>query len=306
MNHPIIVPFDGSPLAEQALPYAETLAHACNAPVVLVEAAAVVPHPREDAEHARTRAGDEAEARLGALRGDLAAKDVHSEVVVELAPPADVIRDTAQARGAQLIAMTTHGWGGRSPWTLGSVAEQTLRRSHLPTLFLTPQALAAGDAARLRRRLLVLTDGSALSERIFPTAQRLARQLGIPVTLLRIIDPVGLYSGAALLPYGSLLPPNLVEEAVAGAQTALAAEATRWRERQIDTEARAVSASPSEGIADVAAALGAGWIAMASHGRGGFGGFVLGSTARRVLQRVPLPILIGAGALTDPSPETPA
>ncbi|MGI8915180.1 MAG: universal stress protein [Chloroflexota bacterium] len=299
MDHPIVVPLDGSPLAEQALPYAATLAQTCRAPLLLVEAATVTPRPREAAEDARTRACDEAAARLEGLRGDLAARDVRADVVVELAPSADVIRETAQARHAQLIVSTTHGWGGHSPWTLGSVAEQTLRHSRLSTLCLSPQALAAGDANRLHRRLLVPTDGSPISERMFPVAQRLARQLGVPVTLLRVIDPVGFYSGATMLPYGSLLPPNLVEDAVAAEQTALAAEAARWRARGIDAEARVVSSSASEGIAKVAAECGAGWIAMASHGRGGVGGFVLGSTARRILQHVPLPVLIGAGAFRD-------
>lgn len=267
--------------------------------MLLVEAVAGTPRPRETAEDARTRAYDEAAARLEAFCGDLTAKDIRADVVVELAPAADVICETAQARQAQLIVLTTHGRGGRSSWTLGSVAEQTLRRSHLPTLCLSAQALAAGDATRLRRRLLVPTDGSAVSEQIFAVAQRLARQLGAPVTLLRVIDPVGFYSSAAMLPYGSLLPPNLVEEGVAAAQTELAAEAARWRERGIDAEARAVSSSASEGIATVAAECGAGWIAMASHGRGGIGGFVLGSTARGILHRVALPVLIGAGDLRD-------
>jgi nucleotide-binding universal stress UspA family protein len=306
MECPIIVPLDGSQLAEQALPYAETLAHACDAPLVLVQAAAVVPRPREAAEDARARAGDEAEARLDAARGDLAARGIRADVVVELASPAEVILETARARRAQLIVMTTHGWGGRSHWALGSVAEQALRRSHLPTLFLSPQALAAGDAGRLQRRLVVPTDGSAISERIFPVAQRLAGRLGAPVTLLRIIDPVAFYRGSAMLPYGSLLPANLVEDAVGAAQSALEAEAARWREHQIDAEARAVAASPSEGIVALAAERGAGWIAMASHGRGGVGGFVLGSTARRVLQRAPLPVLVGAGALPATGAATPA
>lgn len=299
MAHPILVPLDGSPLAERALPYAEALAHASDAPLLLAHAAPVMPRPREATEHARVRACDEAQARLDALRDDLAARGVRADVVVELAFPSDVILESARARQAQLIVMTTHGWGGHSPWALGGVAEQALRRGHLPTLLLSPGALAAGDAGRLARRLIVPTDGSAISARIFPVAERLARQLGAPVTLLRVVDPVGFYKSAAMFPYGSLLPPNIIEEAVAAAQAGLEAEAARWRERGIITAGRALAASPSEGIAAAAAEAGAGWIAMASHGRGGVGGFVLGSVARRVLQRVALPVLIGAGALTD-------
>jgi nucleotide-binding universal stress UspA family protein len=297
MEQPIIVPLDGSPLAEQALPYAELLARACGAPLLLVEAAAVLPRPREADEQARARTGDEAEAHLAAVRGDLSARGTRTEAVVEMAPPADVIRETARARDARLIVMTTHGWGGASPWVLGSVAEQVLRRSHLPVLFLSPQALTAGDARRLRERTVVPTDGSTISERIFPTAQRLARCLRAPVTLVRVVDPLAYYRSAAMLPYGSLVPPTLVDDAVAAEQATLEAEAARWRGQGIATEARVPTGSPSEAIVGVAGECRAGWLALASHGRGGIGGFVLGSTARRVLHRSHLPVLVGAGHL---------
>ncbi len=149
MLHPILVPLDGSPLAEQALLYAETLARAIGVPLLLVEAAAVIPRTREGAHDARLCACDEAQAHLEALAGDLAAPVLPAEVVVELALPSDVVEETAKARQAQLIVMTTHGWGGGSPWVLGSVAEYVLRRSRAPVLFLSPLALTAGNAQRL-------------------------------------------------------------------------------------------------------------------------------------------------------------
>ena len=301
MQHPILVPLDGSRLAEQALPYAESLARTSGASLILVEAAAVIQRTREDAQEASLRSSDEAQAHLEALAGDLAARALAAEVVVGMAPPAQVIEETAKARQARLIVMTTHGWGGGSPWVLGGVAEHVLRRSRLPVLFLSPLALTAGNAQRLHGPVVVPTDGSALSENIYPTVQRLMQHVDAPVTLLRVIDPVSYYAGAAMLPYGSLIPPTLVDDAVAAARTALEAEAARWRERGIDTVALVRSGSPIELITAVATEQHAGWIALASHGRGGFGGFVLGSTALRVLRHTPLPVLIAVGRPAEPS-----
>jgi nucleotide-binding universal stress UspA family protein len=301
MLHPILVPLDGSRLAEQALPYAETLARAIGVPLLLVEAAAVIPRTREGAHDARLRACDEAQAHLEALAGDLAARALPAEVVVELASPAQVIEETAKARQAQLIVMTTHGWGGGSPWVLGGVAEHVLRRSRAPVLFLSPVALTAGNAQRLHGPVVVPTDGSALSENIYPVVQGLLRHIAVPVTLLRVIDPVSYYTAAAMVPFGPMIPPTLVDEAVTAAQANLDAEADRWRQRGINTVALARSGSPSEVITTVATEQQAGWIALASHGRGGFGGFVLGSTALRVVRHAPLPVLIAVGRPAEPS-----
>ena len=214
MQHPIIVPLDGSRLAEQALPYAESLARTIGTPLVLVEAAAVAPRTREGTEHARLRAFDEALAHLEAVAGDLTARGAPTEVVVELAAPSEVIEETARARRAQLIVMSTHGWSGGSPWVLGGVADHVLRRSRVPVLFLSPLALTRGDASRLHGPVIVPTDGSALSTSIFPIVQRLVQGLDVPVTLLQVIDPVGYYTGSAMLPYGATLSQTLVDDAV--------------------------------------------------------------------------------------------
>jgi nucleotide-binding universal stress UspA family protein len=179
-----------------------------------------------------------------------------------------VIRETARARAARLIVMTTHGRGGASPWVLGSVAEQVLRRGHLPVLFLSPQALAAGDARRLRERLVVSTDGSAVSERIFPTAQRLARCLWAPVTFVRVVDPGAYYRSAAIMPYGSLVPPTFVDDVVTAERATLEAEGARWRGQDIAANVRVPTGSPSETIVAVAGECQAGWRWRATDGRG--------------------------------------
>jgi len=130
--------------------------------------------------------------------------------------------------------------------------------------------------------------------------QRLVQGLDVPVTLLQVIDPVGYYTGSAMLPYGATLSQTLVDDAVVATRASLEAEAGLWRELGIATTAVVRSGSPSEVIAVVATEVQAGWIAMASHGRGGIGGFVLGSTALRLLRHVPIPVLIACGRLAEP------
>jgi nucleotide-binding universal stress UspA family protein len=295
MANTIIVPLDGSALAAQALPYAEALARATGATLTLAEGVAATRQPGETLGAAEDRACREGEERLGALCAEIAARGLSAETEVALIAPAALLKSLAHEIQASVIVMATHGRSGPSRWAMGSVAEQVMRLTHVPTLLLTPRALAAGDAERLRRRVVVPTDGSELSQRIFPAVKRLARQLGVPLTLVQGIDPVAFYAALGEAPY-TANRPDLLEEIAAAAKEALDAYATAWREEGISVNVRVGIGRPLDVIEQAVTGEAAGWLAMASHGRGGLGGLVLGSTALAVLRGVAVPVLIAAGA----------
>ena len=129
----ILVPLDGSPLAELALGEAAQLGHALEAEILLLQ---VIP-PVDDVIQSGTMriAVDEiwTNQREQALRylnsastrSELAG--IPTEVAVELGNPADRILDVAKTRDVDRIVMTTHGRTGISRWVLGSVAEKVLR-----------------------------------------------------------------------------------------------------------------------------------------------------------------------------------
>lgn len=131
----IIVPLDGSALAEAALPPARRLARITNATLVLVLVR--VAQTRSfggDALAAQDAAVTEAEAYLRRIAHDLRYRDVavHTDVFVN--DPTTGIAVAALAHGADVIVMSTHGRSGVSRVLLGSVAERVLRETALPVV----------------------------------------------------------------------------------------------------------------------------------------------------------------------------
>lgn len=139
--HSILVPLDGSELAELALPYAETWTRAFDAEVVLLrvptlpayvslgpDASLLVPALLSEAY-------DEADAYLANVVRKLKAKGliVH-KAAVEPSAIADTIVDFARDAGIDCIVMSTHGRSGLGRWVYGSVADRVLRGAGVPVL----------------------------------------------------------------------------------------------------------------------------------------------------------------------------
>lgn len=301
MAHGILVPIDGSTLAAAAIPYALALATRFEAPLTLAHVVDTATRGRETAAEARQRGWAEAEARLAALRAEAAAHGPSVAVALEEGAPAPALLDIARAREASLIVMATHGRTGPSRWVLGSVAEHLLRLTHLPTLLLTPRALDAGEPYRLGQRVLVPIDGSAVSERILPIVTALAAVLQIPLTLAQVVDPVQIASLGAADPTGSAaaLWPDLLTSYEDQARAQLEDHAARLRAAGLDVEVVVEVGSTVGALSALATRAQAGWVAMASHGRGGLGGLVLGSTALAVLRHTLLPVLLAAAPTAD-------
>ena len=128
----ILVPLDGSPLAEIAIPEARQLAKALDSKVVLLQVVASV---EEVIESGTMRiAVDEIwssqrDAALRYLHG-LQTREfagLRTEVMVEQGSPAETILDVARTRNVDRIVMATHGRTGMTRWVFGSVAEKVLR-----------------------------------------------------------------------------------------------------------------------------------------------------------------------------------
>jgi nucleotide-binding universal stress UspA family protein len=134
----ILVPLDGSPLAELALTHAADLARDKGAKLVLLRAAearTLVGDPTE----AQVAAVREAEEYLTATRERVVRTGVSDvEVSVWYGPPAEAIVDAARYRNAGLIVMSSHGRSGLGRLVLGSVAETVLRATVIPILLIRP------------------------------------------------------------------------------------------------------------------------------------------------------------------------
>jgi nucleotide-binding universal stress UspA family protein len=144
----ILVPLDGSGLSETVLPWAEKLARFHRARLVFVHVYPRGPRgtsadydERYDALLKRTR------RTIAALAG----RGVKARVHVERGDAAEGILRTAGT--ADLIAMTTHGYGGFKRWMFGSVAEKVIHEAYVP-VFVYKGAVPAREAAPRRARLV--------------------------------------------------------------------------------------------------------------------------------------------------------
>jgi nucleotide-binding universal stress UspA family protein len=150
----ILVPLDGSALAEGALPRATALARE-GAQLILLRAAEAHTLPTADAAEAQVKVVREAEDYLAGVKARLAKTGVtRVETSVWYGPPADAIVEAARFRNADLIVMSTHGRSGVGRLVLGSVAESVLRGSKTAILLVREPSApvqALGGTARPAR-----------------------------------------------------------------------------------------------------------------------------------------------------------
>lgn len=143
----LLVPLDGSELAELALPYAEAWAKAFEAEVILLRVptlpayVSLGPDASMLAPAVLGEAYDEADAYLANLVRKLKAKGlaVH-KAAVEPGAIADTIVDYARDAGVDCIVMSTHGRSGLGRWVYGSVADRVLRAAGVPVLLVRASA----------------------------------------------------------------------------------------------------------------------------------------------------------------------
>jgi nucleotide-binding universal stress UspA family protein len=132
----ILVPLDGSELAEQALEYAIIQAESFGAEVVLLKVLGPLPEPamgsRVGVKLAEKQSADLARYYLEDLAAGI--KEVPVQVVtVEGKPYIQIIR-FAEEQEIDLIVMSTRGHSGLSRWLLGSVADRVVRGATVPLL----------------------------------------------------------------------------------------------------------------------------------------------------------------------------
>ena len=140
----ILVPLDGSALAEQALPHAIALARRAPAEIILLQAAVpLIEYAPGMSPFSRSLPPsikfpdvlrEQAQAQLAAAISRFGTPEVAMVPLVVFGHPAEAIVDAATERQADLIVMATHGYGGLRRWTLGNIADKVLHASSVPLL----------------------------------------------------------------------------------------------------------------------------------------------------------------------------
>lgn len=293
----ILVPLDGSPFGEAALPAAMALAKRSGARLHLVHVHAASADgegglgglPRgwaAEAERAARAYLDEVVART--------ADDMGESVSFGLlkAPVAAAVGEYARTNGITLLVMSTHGRRGLSRMWLGSVAAGIIREAPAPVLLVRPRKTGARPGASLRiRHILVPLDGSRTSEGIVASAAALGKLTGASLTLLHVVEPAFRLGEAILVP-ATEYDPGLTERRIAEAEAYLNRLAVRLRGDglTVDTVVREGEAVTS--VLDEAKAKGSDLIALATHGRSGWQRLAFGSVADKIVRTSTLPVLV--------------
>jgi nucleotide-binding universal stress UspA family protein len=160
MYKKILVPLDGSKLAECALPHAEALAKDCDTEeIILVSVTERVqgygavegsteplvlsgggwmgssqPPLQQLVPKEFGKKEKQAQRYLGRIAKKLETKGIKVRTEVLFWPPAEAIAAYAEDNGADIIVMSSHGRSGPSRWAHGSVADKVLRASRVPVL----------------------------------------------------------------------------------------------------------------------------------------------------------------------------
>ncbi len=286
----ILVPLDGTPQANVALPLARTMARLTGASIVLLRvldrAWPELPG-NEDEFEAQARL-DQTRVELERLAEELRGSGLTVEAVPTRGHASDEILQHVRVEHADLVIMRTRGRAGLERAALGSVTERVLSHSQVPLLLLR----AGGRRVSTIRRLLVPVDGSPGGSVALATAVGLARMAGAELHLIQdvvssFMPSLADYEGMAYY------DPAWDDEALASAHTYVDAVVGRLQASGLTAsgEAHMVSDIPR----DIVAAAGANdidVIVMSTHALTGLPRAVLGSVADAVVRSADCPVLL--------------
>lgn len=300
MLRTILVPLDGSALAERALPIAADIARRAGGSVHLVRAhvpIAVVGATAEGAIFSQDMlaADDALRQRAQQYLKDTATRvaaewGLRVDPITEDGSPAGLITDIAERLSADLVVMTTHGAGGFTPDWLGSVADSVIRHSHRPVLAL-PANDAHGGESFTPRRIMVTLDGSPRADAILPIARDLAVAFGAQVDLVRVVAPY--VPGDVVSTLAADRPdPFGIDAETVHAKKALDDAALELQKAGLRTsETVRVDLSPTRCLLEHVKETDPDCIAIATQGRG-ISRIFLGSVADKLIRAAGRPVLV--------------
>ena len=277
----VLLPLDGSALAERMIPYVSTLVGRLQGKLVLLSV--IVPSGvSQTAAFARKRYLEEVEGRLSEDGIDV-------ESMIASGYPAQQILRVAELEECGLIAIASHGRNALGRAVFGSVADSVIRRSVVPVLALGPHGVrTSGKEVDTISTIIVPLDGSAFAETALPIAEELTGRLSVELVLARVINTGGPYSGLLDDSANVEVDPEIKSAAFAYLNK------LRWKLAERGMRARTVllEDTPGKRIADLASATMGSVVVMATHGRSGLARLADGSVTQSVIRSSEHPVLV--------------
>jgi nucleotide-binding universal stress UspA family protein len=298
MFEKILVPLDGSELAEIALPYAQNLAVSLGSEIHLIHVSEPghAQHERmhelyiekmgesvkQGAElHPTLREGQSIKVKSAILKGD----------------PAGQIVDYADQEDISVINMATHGRSGITRWVMGSVADKVIRATNLPVVIFRTERPLTGEAEGAK--YLITLDGSKESEAILPYVEELGSKIGGEVVILAVVTratrPITT-PGAPYLAHSfeaaSAFTQDEMEKNKAEAEAYMGKVCSAFEGKGIKTTCEVRFGAPAEQILKFASEMNPHIVMLATHGRSPLGRATIGSTADKLLHEGNTPLLL--------------
>lgn len=187
----ILVPLDGSVLAECVLPHVAALARAYDSEVLLLrvqDSAGEITRPRPvDPLDWQIRKA-ESETYLQEIAGRLKNLGVKVQYDMLEGRAAEAIIKFAQNQDANLILMSSHGQSGLSPWNVSSTVQQVILRARRSVMIVRAYQPVTEDIADFHyRRILLPLDGSQRAASVLPAAESLARSYEAEIIIAHVV-----------------------------------------------------------------------------------------------------------------------
>jgi nucleotide-binding universal stress UspA family protein len=293
----ILVPLDGSHLAETVLPSVSMLASAINAKVTLLHVIELHAPDEIHGEH-HLKKEDEAcnyldrMAELFRKQGIEVNTHVHSRCVEDVA---ESLVEHSQEFDHDLIVLCTHGESHWKDRIVGSLAQQVIGLGKLPVLLFQPEcATDANCSGKLFKRFLLALDGKEDHEAGVERAVELASAIKADLHLLTVINTLSTLSGTEaatgmLLPSATTIMLEIAEE---DAMERLEEKADILRKKGFKVTLDVHRGDPVEWIVKDSETHKCDLIVLGTHGRSGINAFWAGSSAPRVPAMTKKPLLL--------------
>jgi len=291
----LLVPLDGSRLAEASLPAAVYLAGTFGALVTLFH---VIERGAPQEIHGDLHLRDPQEARkyLDSVAARSFTQEIHVERHVHCDQVNDVARSIAEHEGeldSDLIVMCTHGRGGLRGFMYGRIAQQVAGLGTTPVLLVPPVTIGVAPAFSCKRMLVTL-DGNPDHEEGLTVAANLAKILGAELCLLMVVHTVNTLSGeqaatAKILPSATQVLLDMAEQ---DAKKYLHRHISTLQDAGVTATADVRRGDPVTAIVSAAEQMRADLIVLATHGKTGMDAFWSGSATPNIASRSAIPLLL--------------
>jgi nucleotide-binding universal stress UspA family protein len=288
MFEKILVPLDGSPLAQAILPYVMAVAKGFHSHVILFHVAETAldheaPEQKTHADEAMERIRPLAENYLAGVADELRKEGIDVETEVVKGRATAQIVEHADKENVGLIAMCTHGHGrsGLARLVMGSEIDRILRACEHPVLLVRPRDGGAGGAAEGRlSKVIVPLDGSKAAEAAIPFAEELV--IGIETTV----------HFTPMAPDSWPVPSDILKRLDVVASGYLKGLAKQLKDRGLTVEYEVLRGAPGPKIVEFAKETPDSLVVMTTHGHSSFRRWVMGNVTYAVVRHTREPVLV--------------